>query len=167
MKAGGGKRKGGAFERDICKLLSLWLTRGKRTDLFWRSAMSGGRTTVARKRGELVRQFGDVCAVAEEGHRLTDRWYIECKHVKVIGLVPFLLSGRGPLAQYWETAVVDAIRHGRRPMLIVRQNLLPTLVLIHAPEPDAARARVNREGVLIYRLDDMLKTDPRSWLNGR
>jgi len=47
MRKGGGKAKGASFERDICRRLSLWVSAGKQEDVFWRSAMSGGRSTVA------------------------------------------------------------------------------------------------------------------------
>ena len=46
MRKGGGKEKGSSFERLVCKRMSMWLSKGERDDLFWRSAMSGGRATV-------------------------------------------------------------------------------------------------------------------------
>ena len=52
MRKGGGKAKGSSFERLICKELSLWITGGEHQDVFWRSAMSGGRSTVAMKKGD-------------------------------------------------------------------------------------------------------------------
>lgn len=41
-----GKGKGSAFEREVCKKLSVWWTGDENGDCFWRSAMSGGRSTV-------------------------------------------------------------------------------------------------------------------------
>ena len=38
MRKGGGKGKGGNFEREICKALSLWVSKGLNVDLYWRSA---------------------------------------------------------------------------------------------------------------------------------
>lgn len=130
MKAGGSKRKGGSFERDVCERLSLWVSAGKQRDLFWRSAMSGGRSTVAAKKGvQLSRQAGDICAVAPEGHDLTNKHYIECKHLRNIGLHLFLLEDKGPLARFWRTACKQAKHHARSPMMIVKENRLPTLVI--------------------------------------
>ena len=37
MRSGGGKQKGSAFEREICKKLSLWFTENERDDIFFRS----------------------------------------------------------------------------------------------------------------------------------
>src|SRR4051794_4734956 len=108
MKKGGGKGKGSSYERYVCKVLSLWITNGEREDVFWRSAMSGGRATVQHRRGVSVRQSGDICAVAPEGHVLTDTLYIECKHVKKLGLDSFLIKGTGPLANFWDKAQKEA-----------------------------------------------------------
>lgn len=121
------KQKGGGFERQICKRLSLWLTHGKRQDVFWRSAMSGGRATVHK--GRSIRQSGDICAVAPEGHDLTDRWFIECKFVRDAQFGNFLIKGIGPLRTYWTKALKEAKRHGKDPMLIVKSNHYPIVVI--------------------------------------
>jgi len=42
--------KGGNYERQVCKELSLWWTNGERDDIFWRTAGSGGRSTARRKK---------------------------------------------------------------------------------------------------------------------
>jgi hypothetical protein len=129
MKAGGGKAKGANFEREVCVKLSRWVSQGKKTDLYWRSAMSGGRATVIHRQGGTNRQAGDITAVATEGHTLTDKWYIECKHVRDLNIDTFIVSGRGMLADFWRTANKEAIRHGKVPMLIARQNRFPTIVV--------------------------------------
>lgn len=126
MRAGAGKQKGSAFERKLCVLFSLWVTDGKRKDVFWRSAMSGGRATVSR--GD-VRQAGDMCAVASEGHALTDHWFFEFKHVRDLAIDSCILKGRGLLAKFWRVALREAQKHGRDPMLVARQNNVPTIVL--------------------------------------
>jgi hypothetical protein len=128
MRAGGGKAKGASFEREICRRLSLWVSHGKREDLFWRSAMSGGRATVAGRRGvTLAAQAGDISSVDKEGHVLTETLYFETKHVKDIGVEAFVIKNTGPLAKYWRTAVREAKQYGKEPVLIIRQNRLPTL----------------------------------------
>lgn len=126
---GMGKRKGSAFEREICKRLSLWVSGGKKADLFWRSAMSGGRATVARKKGGLVRQAGDITATAPEGHAFTDVWFVECKAYKQIDLAQFLVLRKGMLAGWWNKCKFEARQYGREPMLIVKQNGWPVLVV--------------------------------------
>jgi hypothetical protein len=130
MKGGASKRKGSAFEREVCKKLSLWVSKEKRTDLFWRSAMSGGRSTVGRKRGEnLAYQAGDVSAQHPDGHRLTEHFYIECKHYRDLDIGAFLLK-RGKLYAFWKQTCKEAAYRERQPMLIAKQNRMQTLVLI-------------------------------------
>lgn len=130
MKQGGGKAKGSQFERDVCKALSLWVTGGLKKDCFWRSAMSGGRATVARAKGDLVRQAGDITAVGVEGHVLTDYWYIECKHYRDLNLTSFFLEARGALYGFWVHAANEALKYNRRPMLIAKENGRPTLLIV-------------------------------------
>lgn len=121
MKRGNSKAKGGEFERAICKQLSLWVTKGEKIDVFWRSAMSGGRATIAKG---LVRQAGDITAVAEEGHWLVHNFYLECKHLKNITL-DSLLKGKGELINIWNKTVLEAVKYNRIPVLIFRQNNWP------------------------------------------
>ena len=45
----GKSQKGGAWEREFSKYLSLWITEGERDDVFWRSSQSGGRATQRAK----------------------------------------------------------------------------------------------------------------------
>lgn len=167
MRPGGGKQKGAAFERDICVRLSQWVTQGRREDLFWRSAMSGGRATVAKRRGSnLASQAGDISAVHKLGHVLTSDFYFELKHVKDLGLDSFITKSIGPLAQYWRTACKEANRYTKEPILIVRQNRLPILLLstidvvtmLTANSSLRQRATVYYVGrpVEIWLLDDVL-----------
>lgn len=145
------KKKGSTFERLICKELSLWVTDEERTDVFWRSAMSGGRATVNSRvpcsrgtacdwpacppscpgrPGKIIRQLGDICAVAPEGHELTDRFYIECKHLRQLSFSAFAFQRVGPLAKHWREVCARAAECLREPMLIAKQNNTPTLVLL-------------------------------------
>lgn len=125
------KGKGSEFERLICKQLSLWISGGERTDLLWRSSISGGRATRRQQKGENVQvQLGDICAVDPMGHSLTDQFYIECKHYKDIGLQSFILKNMGPLAYFWKDTKEKAIQYKRQPMLIGRQNMYPIFVLL-------------------------------------
>lgn len=132
MRPGGSKQKGSAFEREVCKQLSRWVSHGKREDLFWRSAMSGGRATVAGRRGKsLASQAGDISSVDKAGHVLTADLYFETKHVKDIALDKFIVTGSGPLANFWKIAQREAAAYDKSPVIIVRQNRFPTLLLAH------------------------------------
>jgi len=87
-RKGYGKRKGSAFERKICKLLSLWWSEGKEEYLFWRSAGSGSVATVAARKGKRAStQIGDICAIDTRGQPLMDVIAIECKHYRDLGLL--------------------------------------------------------------------------------
>jgi hypothetical protein len=135
MRNGGGKQKGGEFEREICKLLSLWVTGNKHKDVFWRSAMSGGRATVAHKRGDLLDyQGGDISSIHPDGHKLTAYFCIECKFHRDLEF-GLLLFGRGKLARFWKEACSTANRHSRQPMLIAKQNRFETKVLLLIDSP--------------------------------
>jgi hypothetical protein len=80
MKTGSGKRKGGAFERLIANMLSLWWSDGKRDDIFYRTASSGGRATQRSKRGKSTHgQYGDIQAADPIGQPLMDLCVVECK----------------------------------------------------------------------------------------
>jgi hypothetical protein len=131
MKSGGGKQKGASFERAVCKQLSLWISQGKRQDLYWRSAMSGGRATVGRKTGtDLNHQAGDICAVHPEGHVLTNSLYFECKHLKRFTLDHLITgSNASPLTAIWKTTCKEAFHYMRIPVLIAKQNLMPVLLI--------------------------------------
>ncbi len=72
--------KGTPFERKICKLLSKWCSGGKSDAIFWRTSISGGRTTVRAKKGlETPNSYGDVCAIDPLGIPLMDLVSIELK----------------------------------------------------------------------------------------
>lgn len=130
MRAGGSKQKGSSFERAICRQLSLWITYGEQEDCFWRSAMSGGSATVAKRKGiKLSAQAGDISAIDSVGEILTKSWYLELKHVKQLGLDTFIVRNTGPLFKYWRTALREARHYGKTPVLIVRQNRFPILLI--------------------------------------
>lgn len=129
-RPGLGSRKGGSFEREICVKLSLWISNGKSRDLFWRSAMSGGRATIAQRRGiDLSNQAGDLVSIHPKGIQLTGPFFVECKHRKVT-YDKFLLFGEGAIRTWWRKAGQQAASHGKIPMMIVRGNGKPTLLIV-------------------------------------
>lgn len=158
-----GKKKGSAFERDVCRKLSLWVSRGKKSDLFWRSAMSGGRATVARHKGESVRQAGDITAVAPEGHVLTDRYYVECKFYRDLDILSFLFHNKGKLAGFWKDTVRESDRHNcREPMLIAKQNNFPTLLISWDSRFVGRYINVN-DAAWVYKFDEVITQNKRWW----
>lgn len=124
------KQKGASFEREVCKQLSLWVSHGKQEDVFWRSAMSGGRSTVAAARGKrLATQAGDISPIALIGIPFARIFLIECKHYANLDYQS-LITGKGHLIDFWLTVRKEANRCGKMPLLIAKQNrVLPVVCL--------------------------------------
>lgn len=130
MRKGGGKQKGSQFERDACRQLSLWVSHGKHEDVFWRSAMSGGRSTVAHAKGKrLAAQAGDISCIHPSGQYLASRFVFECKFYADLNYTG-LLTRRGNLVEFWDTLKAEAVRYGKTPFLIARQNRQPTTICL-------------------------------------
>lgn len=131
MRKGGGKSKGASFEREICERLSRLVSPDTYETIFWRSAMSGGRSTMrhkAKKKDSV--QAGDITCVHSDGAWLTEAFFIECKHHKDLNIQSGLIDGRGGLATYWRIAAKQAKSHKKEPMLIARENRCRTLILL-------------------------------------
>lgn len=130
MKAGRGKGKGSAFERQVCNDLSRLVQPKTHETLFWRSAMSGGRATVrAKVKKRDSSQAGDISCVHPAGAWLVENFVIECKFYKDLSLMSSLLERKGLLAKFWREVRKLAKKHGKEPLLIARQNRTRTLVL--------------------------------------
>lgn len=131
MKLGGGSRKGTSFEWYIAKELSLWVSNGKRMDIFRRSITSGGRaTTLNYKNKGSVRQIGDISAEASEGYKLLDFFVIECKHYKNLHFNSLLYGApkNKSILSFWIKLKNLANKNDKLPMLIIKQNRKPILV---------------------------------------
>ena len=132
MRKGGGKQKGSQFEREVCKALSLWISNGKQEDVFWRSAMSGGRATVARKRGKDAGSGeGDLAAVRPIGRLLLNRFVVECKFYKDLNILGLLDNEiKGGITGFWNKLDHDSLKVGKRPFLVGKQNGMKPFVLL-------------------------------------
>jgi len=159
MRRGGGKQKGASFERKIAVALSRWVTHGERKDVFWRTAMSGGRATIHIK-GD-VRQCGDIAPIAQEGHYFCSVWYIEIKHLRAIDLFS-AMSERGQLHHIWRKTKREAYKYKRDPMLIIRQNMRPTLVCVNGPGahtlPGVVVMELPQSSMSIMLFDELMRT---------
>lgn len=72
--------KGGVWERECAKMLSLWWTDGERDDTIWRTSGSGSRFTTRKKQGKgTYNAAGDLCATDPIAQPLFDFLLIECK----------------------------------------------------------------------------------------
>lgn len=134
MKPGQGKQKGSQFERDICKQLSKWISHGQRDDLLWRSAMSGGRATIALNKGNKNQaQAGDISMVDRRAEKLIDNFIIECKSYKSLHFSSIFKTPRPNrgFIKFWAelTAITD--ESIKMPMMIMRENYGSTLVVVN------------------------------------
>lgn len=100
--------KGSSFEREICKRLSKWWTYDSRDDVFWRSSMSGGRSTVRFRRGlRTAGGDGDICALDPIGQPLLSLFTVELKRGRSHGDPGDLLDCSGSLACHPFLATLD------------------------------------------------------------
>lgn len=132
MRKGGGKAKGASFERDICRQLSLWVSGGKHEDVFWRSAMSGGRSTVAHAKGKrLAAQAGDISCIHPAGNKFISLFFCECKFYADLNYTG-LMTGTGNLVNFWCEASKVAKKYEKLPFMIAKQNRLRTTICLGA-----------------------------------
>jgi hypothetical protein len=158
------KTKGAAFERLVCRQLSLWISGGKNANLFWRSSMSGGRATIAAKKGEKIRvQSGDIAAIDPAGHPFLDVFYVECKRNKTVRLDRLFYPMKGKLLPIWETAKKNAAEVGKVPLLIVKEDGRPILLVGPAQNANLACQIASRE-FCFFLFADVLASDPKAFL---
>jgi hypothetical protein len=81
-----GNKKGGVFERDVCKTLSMWVSNNESSQWFERSANSGGKGSRIAKAArsnsstETAVSTGDIVAVHPGGSVLTESLIVEAKN---------------------------------------------------------------------------------------
>ncbi len=171
LRKGGGGKKGASFERYVCKLLSKWVSCGKRVDCFWRSAMSGGRATLESRKGHKMAfgsQSGDITATHPDGNHLLKIFCVDAKHYRDFK-VSMLFFGRtsSTLQREWKKTVRDADACAKEPMMICRQNGQPEFVVLSRYGLSMLReggelpvfVHFPQAGLTIVKLDDMLALD--------
>jgi len=124
--------KGGPFEREICRYLSLWWSNQERDDIFWRNRV---RRTMNTPNAEV--QLGDIVALDPIGAPLTDYYNIECKtgysktrkgkKVKnipwdILDLIDGKEDGDKVFLNFWEQTDRDAFISKREPLLIFKRD---------------------------------------------
>lgn len=166
------KNKGSEFERQISKILSLWLTN--RDDSFWRTHNSGGRFTCRLKVGkDTLKQEGDITSVSSEGEIFTDLFYIECKHYKNVNLWS-LITGTGLLYDWCLTYLHKSRELSKKLFLVVRENYKPILVITNSDIFLTKYCKyklsffLEEENFYVFLLDDVLKMNfGQSLKNGK
>lgn len=167
---GMGKRKGGAWERKVCVALSLWISGGKRDDIFWRSATSGGRATARLKRGKRTEvACGDVSAVHSMGEPFLAQFFVECKATANCHLMAYVNPGtKGLREDHWLKPCRQAADWNREPFVIVKQNGIPPMLwlrtsgyqTLHSGKPGGSLLRLahfSMYDLSVYWFDDFLR----------
>lgn len=129
-KAGYGKLKGNKFQWKISKLLSLWWTNNERDDVFIPTGSSGARATNRFKQGKkTLNQDADITSVDSDGFQFIKKFSIECKFYKKFSLNHLIYKNNDDLSKWWLQASGDAERDNKHPLLILRQNNFPEIII--------------------------------------
>jgi len=124
-----GKAKGSGYERDICKMLTEWLTGKSKPYVWWRSPSSGALATITAQNPNLT---GDIIAVLPEGHFLTDIFSIEVKVGYPSSSFNKFFSDckNNEIEQFWKQACNDSSKSNKEPMLIYKKDRKEPLLFI-------------------------------------
>lgn len=130
-----GKKIGGTFERNVCKLFSMWWSNGIRDDIFWRTASSGGRATQRSIKDKTTfGQYGDIQATDPIGQSLIDLFVIELKKNYNKESLYDMLDKPKPTSIYfeWITKLKEEVCCGHAPfwMLIHKRCYRETIVVL-------------------------------------
>lgn len=120
-----GHRKGPRGEIEVAKLLKKWWAPIEPTARFKRTPLSGGWGDADTRGGFKV--AGDICTTAK-------RWpfTVEVKRREGWKFGTFSAGRRSPIWGWWRQCIEQAAEEDRTPLLWVRKNRQPWLVL--APE---------------------------------
>lgn len=124
--------KGHAFERKIAKDLSLWLSNNQEKSLLWRTPTSGAMahklpTAQARLVGG---DIGVLDSTSEIAVTFVSHFFCELKHYKVLDWSSFIIHDKGFIKTTWQKAHKEAAEHNRVPLVIMKQNFYPEVVLL-------------------------------------
>lgn len=170
MTGAGAKDKGSAFERLVCRLLSEWLSFGQRKDLFTRNVLSGGAFTVAAAKNQKFGNPGDVSASHPLAHAFCEKYLVEAKHWRNLGLDTALWHmDAGDLRKAIIKAKKQSDQSDRGLLFVARQNNRPTLLFTPMSlEPRVPFYHLLWSGEICCCLfDDFLKLNPSIFLPER
>lgn len=127
MKSGGGKAKGSAFEREVARKLTVWLTGQDKEYFFYRSPSSGAVATINEMNGDIS---GDIIAVKPEARALTSIFSIECKDgYPDAEIMKIFKNNKNDIIQeFWKQCITDARKANKQGMLIFKKKGFPIIV---------------------------------------
>lgn len=124
------QKKGGKFERDLCRQLSVWWSDGQANDWFWRSAGSGAMATVRSRRGGRQNDAGDLRAMDPQGQGLVDLFCIEAKRgYPKAYMMDLMLTDRSAMHQLINNAMAGwESGNAHQWMLVHKKDFVAPLV---------------------------------------
>ena len=125
-------QKGAQWERAVCQQMSIWVSGGTRDDLYWRAAMSGGRATLASRKGRANRfsTVGDISAVDMMGMPFLEKFSIECKFYKDLRMEQPAFGLFGEREIIWDKPLAEAQDKGKHVIVAAKQNRKRPIALI-------------------------------------
>ena len=129
MKKNKGKSKGSAFEREISKYLTFWLTDQNKEYYFWRSPGSGAVATVSLGNKSIS---GDIISLKPEAAWFTDKFNIELKTgYPKFSFDKILKQKKNDFLQsFWTQSIRDA-DGDKLPILIYKKKNINTWICIN------------------------------------
>lgn len=166
MKAGAGKRKGGNYERQIARKLSLWITQDKNENGLWRSSSSGATATINKKKGNInPYQCGDLCAVSADCYGFAEKIYVEIKSYKKLSIANFIFNRSSILKKFWDVAKKESKEYNKEPIIIAKENNFPELIIFQPtffklviPYKTFTKVEIKNGGIYIALLDEFLSS---------
>lgn len=152
MKPGQGALKGGRWERETARSLSLWLSQGKHADLLARNVLSGGVFTRVTRQGKQSNIMpGDLMATHPTAFRFLSSVMVECKHLQSLGLEQFLYatSAANPLQKIIDLAEQQARQAGLVYWVVAKQNRRDPLLIMSGELADKLLAPRPRRPVVL------------------
>lgn len=157
------KDKGSGYERKIASMLSKRFLHIYNSEKSFITNSGSGARFGGKNASKL--------AVTSERHHLVGditppdnkfKFVIECKHYK--SPVTFMSVVKGSLGQWdkWINQVdTDAKSSGKQPMLVVRYNLVPDIVILmdHVISSEDLVSIINYKNRKVYLLSDVLKLE--------
>jgi hypothetical protein len=172
-KAPKGRGRGFGYEREIAKRLSLWVTLGENSKVFWRTMGSGGRFS----RGEAsVHACGDICTEDPVGQPLIDAFSIEIKRYDELELFDLIMpyKKRKPgnpipndIKHFWRQCQTDASMADKHGWLIMKKNYYPAYMIMSLSFMKASKGGfpyVTWEGLFICQFGQFIQSTHASTL---
>jgi hypothetical protein len=119
--------KGSDFEREICRLLTIWCGGDPKKPYFWRQPASGAMLT----RNDDENMSGDIRSIKPEGDFLTNTMSIELKTGYPKSSFDYHLkyNKSDGIRDFWAQCVGDATKVNKMPLLVYRKKgINPTYI---------------------------------------